>query len=259
MIDVCRAEGRAPDVRRGALLHPEIRPGEGDGRRGRLRQGPPRQAEREALRPARRLVLGRRASPAAACSWTWAATASPSATGSSAGRRIKDVYCQIGTYVHADKTRGEDDCLCILEFEGGAVGLVEDSWARLGGMDDRDRGLRLRRAHLRQPAHGQRPAHLFSESGYGYAVEKAAEHAGAGATRSSRSSGTTASRRRCTTSPAASAARRRRSPPARTAACPAGDVCGVSIGRGRATCRHRQFDPSGVAKPIDLWFSPLTS
>ena len=75
--------------------------------------------------------------PAAACSWTWAATASPSATGSSAGRPIKSVYCQMGTYVHGDKTRGEDDCICILEFENGAVGMVENSWARRGGMDDR--------------------------------------------------------------------------------------------------------------------------
>ncbi len=36
----------------------------------------------------------------------------------------------MGTYVHGDKTRGEDNTLCILEFDGGAVGLVENSWAR---------------------------------------------------------------------------------------------------------------------------------
>src|SRR5512140_2532101 len=50
---------------------------------------------------------------------------------------IRDVYCQMGTYVHGDKTRGEDNSLCILEFENGTVGFVEDSWARRGGMDDR--------------------------------------------------------------------------------------------------------------------------
>src|SRR6476661_3250161 len=49
---------------------------------------------------------------------------------------IKSVYSQLGTYVHADKTRGEDEAFCILEFEGGALGIVEDSWCRRGGMDD---------------------------------------------------------------------------------------------------------------------------
>jgi len=50
---------------------------------------------------------------------------------------IKSVYCQMGTYVHGDKTKAEDESLCILEFANGAVGLVEDSWGRRGGMDDR--------------------------------------------------------------------------------------------------------------------------
>src|SRR5580765_118635 len=50
---------------------------------------------------------------------------------------IKSVYCQMGTYVHGDKTLAEDDTVCILEFENGAMGMVENSWARRGGMDDR--------------------------------------------------------------------------------------------------------------------------
>ncbi len=29
---------------------------------------------------------------------------------------IKSVYCQLGTYVHGDKTKAEDESLCILEF-----------------------------------------------------------------------------------------------------------------------------------------------
>ena len=41
---------------------------------------------------------------------------------------IKSVYCQMGTYVHGDKTRGEDDTLCILEFEG-----VRWAWSRIAG------------------------------------------------------------------------------------------------------------------------------
>ena len=85
---------------------------------------------------------------------------------------IKSVYCQMGTYVHADKTKGEDDSLCILEFENGAVGLVEDSWARRGGMDDRievygEGGVTYANLHMGNALP------TYSEYGYGYAVEKA--------------------------------------------------------------------------------------
>ncbi len=51
-------EGRAADVRGGAVLHAQVRQGQADGRPGRVRQGVHGQAEREALRPARGLVLG---------------------------------------------------------------------------------------------------------------------------------------------------------------------------------------------------------
>ncbi len=85
---------------------------------------------------------------------------------------IKSVYCQMGTRVHGDKTRGEDNALCILEFANNAVGVVENSWTRRGGMDDR--------IEVYGDA-GQTYANLlmgnalptYSENGYGYAVEKA--------------------------------------------------------------------------------------
>ena len=104
---------------------------------------------------------------------------------------------------------------CILEFEGGAVGLVENSWARPGGMDDRvevygDGGLTYANLHMGNALP------TYSETGYGYAVEKAPSTKGLDVSRSTKSSGTTASPRRCATSPGACAARRRRSPPART-------------------------------------------
>jgi predicted dehydrogenase len=88
------------------------------------------------------------------------------------GRAIKGVYCQMGTYVHAAKTRGEDDSLCILEFEGATVGLVENSWARRGGMDDRvevygEGGVCYANLHMGNALP------TYSEYGYGYAVEKA--------------------------------------------------------------------------------------
>jgi myo-inositol 2-dehydrogenase / D-chiro-inositol 1-dehydrogenase len=85
---------------------------------------------------------------------------------------IRSVYCHMATHVHKDKTRGEDDSLCILEFENGAVGLVENSWARRGGMDDRvevygSEGLTYANLHMGNALP------TYSEAGYGYAVEKA--------------------------------------------------------------------------------------
>jgi myo-inositol 2-dehydrogenase / D-chiro-inositol 1-dehydrogenase len=86
--------------------------------------------------------------------------------------RLKTIYCQMNTHVHGDKTRGEDDSICILEFENGAKGLIENSWARRGGMEDRieiygDGGLTYADLHMGNALP------TYSESGYGYAVEKA--------------------------------------------------------------------------------------
>jgi len=85
---------------------------------------------------------------------------------------IKSVYCQMGTYVHGEITKGEDNSLCILEFENGGVALIEDSWARRGGMDDRvevfgSDGLTYANLHMGNALI------TYSESGYGYVVEKA--------------------------------------------------------------------------------------
>jgi myo-inositol 2-dehydrogenase / D-chiro-inositol 1-dehydrogenase len=86
--------------------------------------------------------------------------------------KIKNVRAQMGTYVHGDKTEGDDNSFCIIEFEGNKVGLVEDSWARTGGMDDRVEifgSLGCTYANL----HMGNALPTFSEVGYGYAVEKA--------------------------------------------------------------------------------------
>jgi predicted dehydrogenase len=85
---------------------------------------------------------------------------------------LKSVTAQGGTYVHGARTRGDDNCIVILEFEGGRLGLVEDSWARTGGMDDRievfgSQGCTYANLHMGNALP------TFSETGYGYAVEKA--------------------------------------------------------------------------------------
>lgn len=85
---------------------------------------------------------------------------------------MKSIYCHMGTYVHGDKTSAEDDCLCIIEFEGGATALIETSWAHRGGMDDRievhgSEGVTYANLHMGNALT------TYSEKGYGYAVEKA--------------------------------------------------------------------------------------
>ena len=85
---------------------------------------------------------------------------------------ILSVYACMGTYVHGDKTRGDDHSILVLEFEGGATGLAEESWAKLGGMEDR--------AELYGSAGGSYIDLLrgnsiltYSDTGYDYSVEKA--------------------------------------------------------------------------------------
>src|SRR2546423_8470023 len=85
---------------------------------------------------------------------------------------ITSVYCQMGTYVHGNKTQGEDDSICNLEFANGAVGMIENSWAKRGGMDDRievfgSEGVTYANLHMGNSLP------TYSEKGYGYAVEKA--------------------------------------------------------------------------------------
>jgi len=86
--------------------------------------------------------------------------------------KIKTVYCHMNTYVHGDKTKGEDNSICILEFENGAIGVVEDSWARRGGMADRIEIYGEGGVSYGDLLMGN-ALPTYSEYGYGYAVEKA--------------------------------------------------------------------------------------
>ena len=86
--------------------------------------------------------------------------------------RVKSVYAQLSTQVHSARTRGDDEALCIIEFEGGAVGVVEDSWTKPGGMDD---GIEVFGDQGQTYADLMRGNALptYSEVGFSYAVEKA--------------------------------------------------------------------------------------
>src|SRR5229473_2402697 len=85
---------------------------------------------------------------------------------------VRSVYAQMGTYLHADKTRGDDNSLIILEFANGVIGLAEESWTKQGGMDDRaevhgSKGVAYADLH-----HGN-AIETYSAEGYDYSVEKA--------------------------------------------------------------------------------------
>ena len=67
--------------------------------------------------------------------------------------KILSAYSHLGTYVHGDKTKLDDEAVTIIEFEGNAFSIIENSWARRGGMDDRieiygEGGLTIANLHM---------------------------------------------------------------------------------------------------------------
>ncbi|NUM55589.1 MAG: Gfo/Idh/MocA family oxidoreductase [Candidatus Hydrogenedentes bacterium] len=83
------------------------------------------------------------------------------------------VYAHCATYVHGERTRGEDTAVLIVEFENNAMALIEESWARHGGMDDRAEIYGSEGVTYADLIHGN-SLETYSTRGYGYAVEKAA-------------------------------------------------------------------------------------
>ena len=87
--------------------------------------------------------------------------------------RIVSVTAHMQTgLLHRGRTRGEENSVCIVEFEGGAIGVVENSWAKLGGMEDRVEICGTGGVIYADLFMGN-AALTFSEKGYGYAMEKA--------------------------------------------------------------------------------------
>lgn len=86
--------------------------------------------------------------------------------------KIKSVYAQMSTQVHADKTKGDDNAILLIEFENGVVGLAEESWTKLGGMDDRAEAHGSKGVAYADLLHGN-SIETYSAAGYDYAVEKA--------------------------------------------------------------------------------------
>jgi myo-inositol 2-dehydrogenase/D-chiro-inositol 1-dehydrogenase len=90
---------------------------------------------------------------------------------------VKSVYAHLGTYVHSNRTRGDDNSVLILEFEGGATALIEDSWAKEGGMDDTAEIYGSAGVVYADVLRGSSLL-TYSSRGYGYAVEKAGSTVG---------------------------------------------------------------------------------
>jgi myo-inositol 2-dehydrogenase / D-chiro-inositol 1-dehydrogenase len=86
--------------------------------------------------------------------------------------KIKRVLASLGTYIHKKKTRGEDDSVLLLEFEGGARAVIENSWALRGGLDDRAEVQGTEGVAFCDLVYGS-ALRVFTARGLGYAVEKA--------------------------------------------------------------------------------------
>jgi myo-inositol 2-dehydrogenase/D-chiro-inositol 1-dehydrogenase len=84
---------------------------------------------------------------------------------------IESVTAELGTFVHGDRTDLEDHALVTIRFAGDRLGVVEASWAKPGGMDDR-----LDIQGSAGTCHGDMMAQsslfTYSDVGYGYSVEK---------------------------------------------------------------------------------------
>ncbi|MBT8235818.1 MAG: Gfo/Idh/MocA family oxidoreductase [Bacteroidia bacterium] len=85
---------------------------------------------------------------------------------------IKSVYAQMATSVHTDKTEGDDNAIIILEFENGVLAMAEESWTKLGGMDDRAEIHGSEGVAYADVLQGN-SIQTYSTKGVGYAVEKA--------------------------------------------------------------------------------------
>lgn len=91
--------------------------------------------------------------------------------------RAVAVYAQLRTQIHRSLTKAEDDALVIVEFEGGGIAVIEASWAKRGGLDDRVEIYGSEGVIYANLIQGNALL-TYSERGYDYAMEKAPETKG---------------------------------------------------------------------------------
>jgi predicted dehydrogenase len=89
--------------------------------------------------------------------------------------RALSVLAEMGTYVHQEKTRGDDNAVLHVRFEtdeGEVHGMAEESWTKKGGMKDTAE-VRGADGVAYADLHMGNAIVTYSDKGYGYAVEKA--------------------------------------------------------------------------------------
>ena len=91
--------------------------------------------------------------------------------------KVKSVTSFLGTYLHKDRTEGEDHSYTIVEYEGNKISMLENSWAKGGGVDDRCE-VYGKKGHTRADLLRGSSLLTYSEEGYGYAVEKSGQTKG---------------------------------------------------------------------------------
>ena len=168
--------------------------------------------------------------------------------------KVKSVYSQMWTQVHRNRTEGDDEAITIIEFEGGAVGVVENSWNRPGGMDDSIEVFGEKGQTYADMLMGN-ALPTYSEVGFGYAVEKASttrgwtfpvfeEHWNYGFPQEMRHFA------RCV--------RGKETPIAdgETGRVVQEVLYAAYASAGRGAKVALPFSPKGVARPIDLWKRP---
>ncbi|MCS6774903.1 MAG: Gfo/Idh/MocA family oxidoreductase [Chloroherpetonaceae bacterium] len=84
---------------------------------------------------------------------------------------VRSVSATLGTFVHGDRTEGEDHAIVVVEYEGNRIALAENSWAKPGGVDDRAE-IYGSRGHTRADLLRGNALITYSDVGYGYATEK---------------------------------------------------------------------------------------
>ena len=91
--------------------------------------------------------------------------------------KVKSVMAHCQSVCHSQRTQAEDNSVVVVEFEDGAIALIEDSWAKQGGMDDRIELYGTEGVVLCNLLRGS-SMETYSLKGYGYAMEKAGETKG---------------------------------------------------------------------------------
>ena len=89
----------------------------------------------------------------------------------------RSVSAEVGTYVHHQRTVADDHAIVTIRFEGRRVALIEVSWAKPGGADDRAEIVGSKGLTYADLVRGSSLT-TFSDVGYGYAVEKAPDTRG---------------------------------------------------------------------------------